>query len=87
MTNEEVIARADRARRILESDEWKSAWDAYKSVLIDTIESTPDDQVALTARRMLVAARQARSHLELLITDGRVAASDISAIKSRLRLA
>ena len=87
MNNDERIARADRVRRMLGSDEWGGAWDSYRAALMDTIETTADDEKALQARRMLQVARQVRSNLELLITDGQVAAADVAAIKTRLRLA
>ena len=87
MNTLERLERADRVRRMLGSDEWINAWDAYRAVLMDTIETTQDDEKALQARRMLQVARQVRSHLELLISDGQVAAADVVATKSKLKLA
>lgn len=87
MNNQQKIDRAERVRRMLGSEEWITAWDAYRAVLMDTIETAADDEKALQARRMLQVARQVRSHLELMITDGQVAAADVAAVKSKLRLA
>lgn len=87
MNNQQKIDRAERVRRMLGSEEWIQAWDAYRAVLMDTIETAADDEKALQARRMLQVARQVRSHLELMITDGQVAAADVAAVKSKLRLA
>ena len=87
MNNQQKIDRAERVRRMLGSEEWIQAWDAYRAVLMDTIETAADDEKALQARRMLQVARQVRSHLELMITDGQVAAADVAAVKSQLRLA
>ena len=87
MNTLERLERADRVRRMLGSDEWINAWEAYRAVLMDTIETTQDDEKALQARRMLQVARQVRSHLELLISDGQVAAADVVATKSKLKLA
>lgn len=87
MNNQQKIERAERVRRMLGSEEWIQAWDAYRAVLMDTIETAADDEKALQARRMLQVARQVRSHLELMIIDGQVAAADVAAVKSKLRLA
>ena len=87
MNDNEKVARADRARRLLESAEWTAAWEAYRAVLFNIIETTGDDAKALHARRLLQAATEARRHLETFVSDGQIAAHDIEAAKSRLRLA
>lgn len=86
MNNEQRVERARQVRLWLESDEWRVAWESYREVLIETIESAADDEQALEARRMLRAAKTARNHLEQLILDGALAAADIAARKSRLKL-
>lgn len=86
MNDLQKVERANRAKRMLESDEWLGAWEAYRKTLLSIIESPGDDEKALDARRMLLAAHQAKRHLETLITDGLIAAGDLNAVKSRLRL-
>ena len=81
------LDRAARVKAMLESDEWRGAWDGYVETLRNTIETTERDDVALDARRMLRAARAARGHLEMLIQDGDLAKAEIVSKKSRLRIA
>lgn len=86
-TDDERIERARKVRTFTESDEWISAWDAYRDTLLNIIETAEDDAKALDARRMLRAARKARTHLEMMVNDGKLAAADIQSRKSNLRIA
>ncbi len=86
-TADERIERARRVKMFTESDEWRSAWDAYRETLLNVIETADDDAKALDARRMLRAARKARTHLEMMVNDGKLASADMASRKSNLRIA
>lgn len=76
MTNDELMARAQRAEKLLLSEEWTDAWGLYRARLFDQMEHAKDDADALAARRMLMAANEARRELERMIADGAMAADD-----------
>ena len=83
MNNEELMARAQRAEKLLLSEEWQDAWALYRAKLFDAIEHAKDDAEALSARRMLMAANEARRELERMIADGAMAADDAHTARRR----
>lgn len=86
MNNQERVERAKRAERLLASDEWAGAFEAYRKVLISTLESQCGESKALEAHRMLLALQKVKQHMESLIADGQIAQADIASVKSRLRM-
>jgi hypothetical protein len=75
MDDRTVIEKGRRSHQIIESDEWREAWDAYRAALMREIEScgSRDTETVMHCKRLLAAAVGARMHLERLITDGQVA--------------
>lgn len=85
MTNDEQIRRADAARQILEHSLWIEAWAAFRQKMLDDIEQASTDEVEriLECKRMLVAATAARSTLEYVIQNGKVALETAKLAKER----
>ena len=82
------LAKASRAAQILESDEWKEAFQAYKDRIFEEIEKAPSDAVerVLHLKRLLSAANGAKSHLERLVSEGKIAADSIDFEEKRRKL-
>lgn len=82
----DLLAKAARAKSILECDEWKEAWTAYRTRILDEIEAakSDDEKRVMHLKRLLAAAIGARKHLELIVADGAIAAQQIE-IDDRVR--
>jgi hypothetical protein len=85
MTNTEKVETGRRAAQIIESDEWRAAWDAYRSHLLTEIERSAanDIESVMHCKRLLTAAVAARLHLERLVSDGAVAIKEIEVFTKR----
>lgn len=85
MTNTEKAERGRRAAHIIESDEWREAWDVYRAHLMGEIErSAPTDvESVMHCKRMLTAAVAVRTHLERLVADGAMAIKEIEVFTKR----
>lgn len=79
LKDREAIARAARAQKFLESDEWQEAWTLYRERALSLIENAKSNDVEsiMHAKRLLVAAAAAKTHLEVLMVNGKVAADTI----------
>lgn len=73
------IAKAARAQKFLESDEWQEAWRLYRERALSIIENAKSDdaETVMHAKRLLVAATAAKTHLEVLMVNGEVAAKTL----------
>ena len=73
------ISSGNRASHILDSEEWKDAWEAYRTRIMELIDEAPSDAVdkVMHLKRLLAAATGARAHLERLIGEGKVAAKEL----------
>ena len=75
MTPGERVARANRARDILDEETMRGAFDGVRMALLDRLEATAigdtatQHEIALT----LQCLKQVRQHLESYITDGKLA--------------
>lgn len=79
MSLDQKVNSGNRAKHILESEEWKEAWTAYRNRILQLIEDADSRDAELVAnlKRHLTAAKAARQHLELLMGDGRMAVEEI----------
>jgi hypothetical protein len=82
------VSTGDRAQQLIESDEWQAAWAAYRQRIFEEIEACPSDADAkiLHLKRLLSAATGAKTHLERLITDGKLAKLDLEESRKRSKL-
>lgn len=85
MNESEVLARAARAKGLIESDVWLEAWDTYRDRIIGEIEAADSSETEkiMQLKRLWVAANAARKHLEALMVDGKVAAKQLEMIQKR----
>lgn len=89
MDREELVARGRRAASILESDEWRDAWNSYRDMLMREIENANprDDESVMHCKRLLTAANGARVHLERLMSEGVMAGKEIELFTKRQQMA
>ena len=75
----------EEASRILTSEVWGEAWDAYRINILDAIESAKSNDVdsVMHLKRLLAAASAARGHLERLVKEGAVAVHAINLEEKR----
>lgn len=75
LSESEVLARAERARKMIESDVWVEAFATYRDRIMQEIEKADsgDEKTVMHLKRLLTAANAAKSHLESLMVDGKVA--------------
>ena len=88
MTKEELVERGRRAMHIIESEEWREAWNAYRETLLREIEScsAKDAESVMHCKRLLSAANAARVQLERMMTDGIVAAKELEVFSRRQKV-
>ena len=79
MTLDQKVNSGNRAKHILESEEWNTAWSAYRNRILQLIEDADsrDTELVANLKRHLTAAKAAKSHLEQMIGDGRMAVEEI----------
>ena len=84
----DLIAKGDRARKFLESDEWKEAWSLYNDRLYAEFKACPsENKDRLQQIKMLqLAGDAAKAHLERLMVDGQFAQKDIEFQAKQSRL-
>ena len=78
----------EEASRILNSEVWQEAWDAYRLNILDAIEAAKsnDSDTVMHLKRLLAAATAARGHLERLVKEGIVAVHSIELEEKRGKL-
>lgn len=71
-----AIQRGEKARKILESEEWKSAWQTYRETIFAQFEACKSDDTARLQhlKQLLLAGTAAKAHLERLMEDGTLGA-------------
>lgn len=76
---EQAAIRGDKARRILETEEWKEAWNVYEARILDEFKACKSDDVSrMQQLKMLhLAGVAAKSHLESLVANGEFAKKDL----------
>lgn len=81
----EAVARAARARKFIESDEWQEAWRLYRERALSVIENAKSDDTdtVMQAKRLLAAATAAKKHLEVLMVDGEVAMKTLEMMEKK----
>lgn len=79
------MARAERARKFLESDVWQEAWSVYRERIVEMIDSADSSEVdkVMQLKRLMASAKAARSHLEALMVDGKVAAKHLELVQKK----
>ena len=79
------VAKADRAKLFLNSAEWQEAWDTYRDRIMSEFEKAKSDETdkIMQLKRLLTAATAAKTHLETLIVDGRVASADLQLFEKK----
>lgn len=89
MDDYETVDRGRRAHLLLDSDEWKVAWEAYRSMLLREIETCGprDISAVMHCKQLLSAANAAKSHLERMVSDGQLAAKSIELLTKRQQVA
>lgn len=85
MTDNEIVARADRARKIIESDIWLEAWDTYSDRILQAFQEAKSDdaETIMQLKRLQVSAAAARKHFEALMVDGKVAMKQIELVQKK----
>lgn len=78
----------EEAQRILNSEVWQEAWDAYRTNILALIEQAKsnDTDTVMHLKRLLAAATACRGHLERLMKEGAVAVHAIDMEEKRGRL-
>lgn len=81
----EVVAKAARAKKFLESEEWQEAWRIYRERALALIENAKSDDTdtVMQAKRLLAAATAAKTHLEVLMVNGQVALKTLEMIEKK----
>lgn len=85
MNDQQKLDRADKARRLLESETFKLAWDALKVTLHGVMESGTDEQ-AMEARRQLQVMNRVYQNLQTFLQDEALIKAHEASRKSHLRL-
>lgn len=85
MNESEVMARAERARKFLESDVWQEAWTVYRERIVEAIDQadSSDTDKVMQLKRLMAASKAARTHLEALMIDGKVAAKHLELVQKK----
>ena len=85
MTDSVVLARADRARKIIESDIWMEAWDTYRDRIMVEFEraKSNDTDTIMQLKRLLVSVNAAKAHFEALMVDGKIASKNIELLQKK----
>lgn len=78
----------EEAQRILNSEVWQEAWDAYRSNILALIEGAKsnDTDSVMHLKRLLSAASACKGHLERLVKEGAVAVHAIDMEEKRGKL-
>ena len=78
----------EEAQRILGSEVWQEAWEAYRANILALIEGAKsnDTDSVMHLKRLLAAATACRGHLERLIKEGAVAVHSIELEEKRGKL-
>lgn len=78
----------EEAQRILNSEVWQEAWDAYRTNILALIEQAKsnDTDTVMHLKRLLAAATACRGHLERLMKEGAIAVHAIDMEEKRGRL-
>lgn len=81
----EIVAKAARAKKFLESEEWREAWRLYRERILSLIENAKSDDAdtVMQAKRLLTAATAAKTHLEVLMVNGQVAMKTLEMIEKK----
>lgn len=89
MDEHAVIDKGRRAHLLLDSEEWRDAWEAYRAQLLREIESCGprDVETVMHCKRLLAAAHGAKAHLERMVADGQLAAKQIEVLTKRQQVA
>lgn len=74
--------RASKARPMLENPVWSETWEFMEGNLRAHMEAPESDEgTVLEARRMLIAVRRARKHVESIYTTGRMAQISLDSLQ------
>lgn len=75
--------RGQEAKRILESEVYREAWDSYRQALFDAFERVPAEKQETLARLKAAVdvTNQVRSHLETIMADGAMADEQVKALE------
>jgi len=78
-----AMARADRAKRLLEDELYVEAFDIVRKALIEQWEASPPEKVEYREdlKRALDVAKALRQVLTVAIRDGQVAATDLAQLE------
>lgn len=81
----DTLGRAARAKAILDSAEWQEAWTSYRDRIIAEMEKAQSNDVetVMHLKRLLNSAKAAQSHLESLISEGKVKAAELEMERKR----
>lgn len=83
MNDEKLVLRGNNVNRFLDSEEWKEAFDSYRARLLSEIENTEDVKHISHCKALLKAAAEAKRHLERIVNEGKLAASQIEIERRR----
>jgi hypothetical protein len=80
--------RGEKARSIIESALWVECWDLYEQRLMQEFQNCKTDDVSrLQQIKMLhLAGKAAKSHLEAVMVDGKVAEKNLEFTERESRL-
>ena len=80
------------AERVLKSEVWRMAWDAYRSRLFEEIEACAGSPMPAMARQRelldarLAVCRSVEGHLQRIMKEGAVAAANIEMDERKAKL-
>jgi hypothetical protein len=73
------------AQRVLNSEAYQGAWQAYEARILEELVAAPSDAVdrILHYKRLLSVSKAVRGHLERLVNEGAVAIHEINLDEKR----
>lgn len=73
MNESELLARAAKAKALLDDPLLSEAWGLAEKAILDKFRSAPDDSGVIRAKQLLTALTLVRRLLEQAVSDGKVA--------------
>jgi hypothetical protein len=80
--------RGQEAERFLQNPIWEEAWVAYRTRILEEMESAAsgNTELVMHLKRLLTAASAARAHMERIMKEGVFAAKSIELEEKQGRL-
>jgi hypothetical protein len=87
MNDEDAVKRGRNAATIINDPLWAESWDIYHKRLHELIDKADSSQVEviMQAKRLLHAGKAAKSHIESIFMDGKIAAETVRLDEERTK--